>query len=59
MASEEVEVLRLEMAELRSSVNARLDIIHKSVLKLAGRSYIPRPPVWTRIAVWLGLTKMD
>jgi hypothetical protein len=59
VASEEVESLRLEVAELRTSINARLDTIHKAVLNLSGRAYIPRPPAWKRAAVWLGLTKLD
>jgi len=58
MADQDVAALRRDFTELRTEVNAKLDIIGAAVERLAARAYIPGPSVWKRLGCWLGLVRL-
>jgi hypothetical protein len=45
MSTDEVQILKRSVDELRDTVTAqggKLDLIHKAVLDMAGKTYVPR-----------------
>ena len=58
MAPDDVAALRHDLNDLRTEIRAKLDTIHKAVMSIAGRAYVPGPSVWKRLAVWVGLVKL-
>ena len=60
MSSDEMRVLRQDIEALRGEVQAMhgtLGIIHKAVLGMAGKTYVPGPrrSVWSRIGSLFGM----
>ena len=58
MSSEEVQALRRDFNNLRDEVHAwggKIEVIHKAVLGMASKTYVPGRSIWSRIGSWFGL----
>lgn len=57
MSTDEVQVLKRAVNDLRDEVagmRGTLSIIHKAVLGMTGKTYVPGPSIWKRLMGWIG-----